>query len=95
MTLEGKKDLSEHLRKSMPEEAQEIYVKAYNKSWENYDEDDDLGKQSREAVAHRDGWAAVKREFVHDEERGIWYRHGEEPEEDEEPGIVDQLKSLT
>ena len=96
MTYKNKADLSDYLRNSMPEDAQELYIKVYNKSWKEYDEDEILGKQSREAVAHRDGWAAVNREFVHDEENGVWYRRGEEPAETEEDEtILDRLNKFT
>ena len=95
MTYKSKAELPEYLRETMPDEAQEIYLKAYNESWQNYDEDEVLGKQSQEATAHRDGWNAVMREFVHDEEKGIWYRHGEEPEEEADQGTLDRLKDFT
>ncbi len=93
MTYKSKEELPEYLRQSMPEEAQEIYVEVYNKSWENFDEDEVLGEQTREAHAHRDGWTAVKQEYVHDEDKGVWYRKGEEPEdfEEEDEGILDKL----
>ena len=94
MTYKSISELPEHLRKTMPYDAQEIYLKAYNDSWRNFDGDEALGEQSQEATAHRDGWNAVKQEFVHDEEKGIWYRHGEEPEE-EDQGILDRLKDFT
>lgn len=82
------------LLETMPEEAKRIYTETYNKSWEAYDDDPQVGVQSRETVAHRDAWSAVMRAFVHDEKRGIWYRHGEAPEESAGEGIVDKLKSL-
>ena len=95
MTYKNKEDLPAHLRETMPDEAQEIYLKAYNKSWQDYDEDEILGKQSQEATAHRDGWNAVKREFAHNEDKGIWYRRGQEPDEEEEQGLLDRLKDFT
>jgi cation transport regulator ChaB len=94
MTYKNKEELPEYMRKSMPDEAQEIYIEVYNRSWENYDEDAALGQQSQEAQAHRDGWNAVKQEYVHDEDKGIWYRKGEEPEdfeEDEDEGLLDKI----
>jgi hypothetical protein len=38
--------------------------------------------------------AAVKREYVHDEEKGKWYRKGQEPDKEEDQGILDQVKDL-
>jgi cation transport regulator len=95
VTYKRKAELPEHLRETMPEEAQEIYLKAYNESWQIYDEDEVLGEQSQEATAHRDGWNAVKQGFAHDEEKGMWYRHGEEPEAEEDQGILERLKDFT
>ena len=46
MTYKNKADLPDYLRNSMPEDAQELYIKVYNKSWKEYDEDEILGKQS-------------------------------------------------
>jgi cation transport regulator ChaB len=82
------------LQETMPEEAKKIYVESYNESWQSYDANEHTGMQGRETVAHRDAWSAVKREFVHDEKRGIWYRHGEAPEESGDKGIVGKLKDL-
>ena len=39
----------------MPEHAQEIYRKAFNSAWDQYEDDDD-----REARAHAVAWSAVK-----------------------------------
>lgn len=89
-------ELPDTLRDVLPREAQEVYVEAYNDSWRSYDEEK-TSEMSRAAVANRDGWAAVKREFVEDEETGKWYRAGEVPEEvegeqEEEGGILDEAE---
>ena len=65
--------------KKVKEEIQEIYLTAFNQSWDSYDTEKNAGLD-RQSVAHRDGWQAVKREYVHDEQKGIWYRKGENPE---------------
>ncbi len=85
MRYEKIEDLPESLRNDLPDEAQEIYLEAYQKSWDSFKEEmgGDLGQ---EAVAHRDAMHAVKQEFVEDKEKGLWYRKGEEPEEEEEDG---------
>lgn len=72
--------MPDHIRNHLPVEAQKLYIEAYNERWRNYDEAKVLAGQSREAVAHHAGWAAVKEAFVHNEEAGIWYRKGEEPD---------------
>ncbi len=95
MTYKTTNDLPDTIRQALPEEAQKIYLEAYNQSWENYEEEIEPGEQDREAVAHRDGWAAVKHEFVQDEKKGKWYRKGEEPDETEEDeGLVDKVKDV-
>lgn len=90
---ESKKELPDTVRDVLPEEAQEIYLEAFNRSWEMYDEEE-TGQMSREAVANRDGWAAVKRDYTRDDETGKWYPAGEVPEEseeEEEEGLLDKL----
>lgn len=92
MGYEKKNDLPNTLRETLPEPAQEIYIEAYNRALEEYEEKKG-GEAGREAVAHRDAMHAVKREFVHKSETGQWYRKGEEPKEEEgEEGLVDQIK---
>lgn len=55
-------ELSDSVRNHLPEHAQEIYLEAFNLAWT---EDADPGKRrdhsSREEVAHRVAWAAVKK----------------------------------
>lgn len=90
MRYEKIEDLPESLRDDLPDDAQEIYIEAYRKSWDSFKEEmgGDLGQ---EAVAHRDAMHAVKQEFVEDKEKGLWYRKGEEPEEEEDEGLLSDL----
>jgi cation transport regulator len=92
MRYETISDLPEAITDALPEGAQEIYLEAYKRNWESYDEKAESGDMSRHAVAHRNAWSAIKEEYVHDEEKGMWYRKGEEPEEDR--GILDDLKDV-
>jgi len=91
MKYENKSDLPETLRDILPEEAQDIYLEAYKDAWEDHQEEQ-AGDLSRASVAHQQGWAAVKREFVQNEETGEWHRKGEEPEDKQ--GLLDKIKSL-
>lgn len=66
-------DLPESVRRHLPKHAQEIYLAAFNNAWQQYrhaaDRRDDA---SREEVAHKVAWAAVKHQY---EKRGDkWYR---------------------
>ncbi len=88
-------DLPESLTSVLPEEAQEVYLEAYKTSWEAYEEHQG-GELDREAVAHRDGWTAVRREYVKDESTGRWYPEGELPEEEEEEeeGLLEEITDV-
>lgn len=95
MPYDNVQDLPATMRDTMPQEALEIYLEAYNDAFEGYEEAKG-GEAGREAVAHRDAMHAVKRVFVHHDDTHKWYRKGEEPEpeEEEEGGIIDTLKNL-
>lgn len=55
-------ELSESVRNVLPKHAQEIYKEAYNSAYEEYaDPDERRDDASREEVAHRVAWAAVKK----------------------------------
>ena len=92
MRYESKRDLPETLRDVLPEEAQDIYLEAYKKAWEDYREEQ-AGDLSRGSVAHQQGWAAVKREFVQSEKTGEWHRKGEEPDK-EDKSLLDEVRDL-
>lgn len=93
MRYESKEDLPDTLQDVLPEEAQDIYINAYQKSWDSYEESVG-GDMDRASVAHRDAMHAVKQEFEKDEETGKWYPMGELPEEEEEEeeGLLDKIK---
>ena len=57
-------DLPESVRAHLPRHAQEIYAAAFNNAWEEYaDPGHRRGKASREEVAHKVAWAAVKHQY--------------------------------
>ena len=90
---EGTDELPDSVTAVLPGEAQEVYLEAYNRSWELYDEEKG-SEMSQEAEANRDAWAAVKRDYTRDDETGKWHPAGEVPEheEDEEKeGIIDKI----
>lgn len=80
---ESKSDLPETLQKFLPENLQEIYLDAYQKSWEAYDESEG-GDMGREGVAHRDAMTAIEQDYVHDQESGKWYPRDQQPKGDSE-----------
>ncbi|MFO7743263.1 MAG: ChaB family protein [Anaerolineae bacterium] len=94
---ESMQDLPDTVQDVLPPEAQKVYMEAYNRSWETYDEEK-TSEMSQEAVANRDAWTVVKREFVEDTKTGKWYpvdevpdHVKEPPEEEEEGGLFDDL----
>ena len=94
MKAEIRKNVSDIVLEELPEEAQEIYLEAYEEAWEDYDESQG-GDMSRPSVAHRNAMYMVKQDFVKDDEKGVWYRKGEQPEEEEEEeegGLLSDLK---
>lgn len=59
------KDLPESIQAHLPKHAQEIYLAAFNNAWLQYkDPGDRRGKVSREEVAHKVAWAAVKHTYI-------------------------------
>ena len=66
-------DLPDSVKDNLPHHAQEIYMKAFNSAYEQYDRPDERrGDASREEVAHKVAWAAVKKEYQKDEKTGKW-----------------------
>jgi cation transport regulator len=57
-------DLPDSIRNNLPKHAQKIYMSAYNRAWEQYDQPEERrGDASREETAHRVAWAAVKKQY--------------------------------
>lgn len=65
------KELPESVRDNLPQHAQEVYMAAFNSAWEEYkDEEDRREGDSREEVAHKVAWAAVKKKY--EKKNGTW-----------------------
>jgi cation transport regulator len=61
-------ELPDSVKDNLPKHAQEIYKEAFNSAWEQYkDPEDRRGDDSREEVAHKVAWSAVKQSY---EKRG-------------------------
>ncbi|MEA1922120.1 MAG: ChaB family protein [Pseudomonadota bacterium] len=64
MPYEKLNDLPEPVKHVLPKHAQEIYQAAFNSAWGEYKEvKDRKGDDSREAVAHKVAWSAVKQTY--------------------------------
>ncbi len=58
-------DLPESVRNTLPTHAQEIYRAAFNNAWNEYkDPQKRATPESREAIAHKVAWAAVKQKYI-------------------------------
>ena len=67
------------LRDIFPIEAQKVYIDVYKQSWNEFNEGNGNGRElSRESVAARDAWDAVRREFEVDSITHKWHRIGEQ-----------------
>lgn len=57
-------ELPDTVREHLPRHAQEIYLAAFNNAWEEYrDPRARRGDDSRETVAHKVAWAAVRQQY--------------------------------
>ncbi len=67
-------DLPKSVRDHLPELAQEIFKEAFNSAWNEYiDPGKRRGDDSREEVAYKIAWAAVKHQYVKSED-GNWHK---------------------
>lgn len=57
-------ELPKSIKDNLPKEAQEIFRKVFNNAWKQYaDPENRRGDVSREVVANKVAWAAVKRKY--------------------------------
>ncbi|MFG1172746.1 putative cation transport regulator ChaB [Erwiniaceae bacterium CAU 1747] len=74
MPYPSRQALPDAVRHVLPAHAQDIYKEAFNSAWEQYkDRDDRRGDDSREEVAHKVAWAAVKHQY-HKGDDDKWHR---------------------
>jgi cation transport regulator len=67
------KDLPDSVKDNVPKHAQEIYMKAFNSAYEQYDEPEERrGDDTREETAHKVAWAAVKK--VYEKQGDKWIK---------------------
>ncbi len=57
-------ELPDQVKDNLPKKAQEIYKEAFNNAWDEYkDPGDRDSDDSREEVAHKVAWSAVKEKY--------------------------------
>lgn len=65
-------DLPESVKSNLPKHAQEIYQAAFNNAWDEYaDPEERRGDDSREEVAHKVAWTAVKQKYEKDGDKWV------------------------
>jgi cation transport regulator ChaB len=77
MTVETEVVFPRAMRDIYPAAAQQLYIETYKRTWA----ESKIGTSnqlSRESVAARDAWDAVKREFVEDSLTHKWRRVGDQ-----------------
>lgn len=73
MPYDSEESLPENVKRNLPAHGQRIYKEAYNNAYDEYkDPDDRYGDASREEVAHKVAWSAVKN--VYEKADGRWRR---------------------
>ena len=66
-------ELPDNVRNVLPKHAQDIYKEAFNSAYEQYDKPEERrGDASREEVAHRVAWSAVKNSYEKGDD-GNWH----------------------
>ncbi len=64
MPYSSRDDLAEAVTNVLPAHAQDIYKEAFNSSYQQYKKPSDRnGDDSREVVAHKVAWSAVKQSY--------------------------------
>jgi len=58
-------ELPDAVRNNLPQDAQQIYRRAFNNAWDEYS-----SRTDREATAHKVAWSAVKKKYRKD--NGQW-----------------------
>lgn len=64
MPYNSKSELPDAVRNNLPEHALEIYMEAFNNAWDEYaDPRERRSGDTREEVAHKVAWSAVKKKY--------------------------------
>jgi len=64
MPYRTNQELPDGVKDNLPSHAQDIYREAFDSAWDEYqDPDKRRGDKSREEVAHKIAWSAVKQKY--------------------------------
>lgn len=70
MPYESISELPKSVR-NLPSRAKNIYMKAFNNSWEDLEIEDET---ARDKASHESAWSAVKEQYEKDDETGEWVK---------------------
>ncbi|MCU7554101.1 ChaB family protein [Alteromonas sp. ASW11-19] len=74
MPYSSRTSLPDSMKDNLPAHAQDIFIAAFNRAWEEYAEPKDRhGNNSREDVAFKVAWSAVKQSY-HKNTNGKWVK---------------------
>lgn len=73
MPFTSMRDLPDRVKDVLPHHAEEIFLAAFNSAWNQYDTPQERrGDDSREVVAFKVAWNAVKKSYQKNEKTGKW-----------------------
>ncbi len=73
MPYKTNSELPDKVKDHLPKHAQNIYREAFNHAFDEYKNPKDRrDNSSREEVAHKVAWSAVKNKYIKDESTGNW-----------------------
>ena len=74
MPYQSRNESPKNVKDNLPEHAQDIYKEAFNNAYKEYkDKKDRRDDASREEVAHRVAWNAVKQKYEKGDD-GKWHK---------------------
>lgn len=75
MPFSNNSELPDAVKNNLPKHALDIYMEAFNSAWKEYaDAADRRGDDTREEVAHKVAWSAVKKKYVKKNNRWVLKR---------------------
>jgi cation transport regulator len=77
MPYDNLRDLPDSVQNVLPTHAQDIYMKAFNSAWDEYEKPSSRRtNEGREETAHKVAWNAVKQSYEKSED-GKWLKKSE------------------
>lgn len=77
MPYKNRTELPDNVKNVLPAHAQSIYQEAFKSAWDEYKEKKDRrGDESREEVAHKVAWSAVKHQYEKGDDDKWHKKHG-------------------